>query len=90
MGHMLPALQNALPHLQPPKRVRGKVATENADGSSQPPRRRRCRVSDEEAEQLRLKRVALPAPRDAPLDQTVMVAHPAASHGFVSFVEPTA
>ena len=86
MGHMLPALQNALPHLQPPKRVRGKVAAENAD---QPPRRRRCRVSDEEAEQLRLKRLALPA-RDTPLDQTVIVAHPPASHGFASPVDPTA
>ena len=89
MGYMLPALQNALPHLQPPKRVRGKVAAENADGSSQPPRRRRCRVSDEEAEQLRLKRLALPA-RGTPLDQTVIVAHPAASHGIASFVDPTA
>jgi len=45
-------LTNALPHLQPVKRKRGKDGGDDA----QAPHRRRCRVSDEEAEALRLRR----------------------------------
>ena len=86
MRQMVPALDNALPHLQPPKRVRGKATELDASGS-QPHRRRRCRVSDQEAEQIRLNRLA---PGDIPLDQTEMIAQPEASQGFTSFVDPTA
>ena len=53
MHEMVAPLTNALPHLQPPKRLRGKVA-EEAQGV--PQRRRRRRVSDEEAEQIQLAR----------------------------------
>jgi len=53
---MAPPLTNALPHLQPPKRLRGKAA-EEAQGQA-PPHRRRCRVSDEEVAHLRLAREA--------------------------------
>ena len=54
MREMVQPMTNALPHLQPPKRLRGKAA-EDALGQ-QPARRRRCRVSDEEAEQIRQAR----------------------------------
>ena len=85
MGQMVCALENALPHLQPPKRVRGKTNELDASGN-QPHRRRRCRVSDQEAEQIRLNRLAA---GEIPLDQPVMIAQPAASQGFTSFVHPT-
>ena len=55
MKEMVQPMTNALPHLQPPKRVRGKAAEQDP---GQPSRRRRCRVSDDEVEQIRLARLA--------------------------------
>ena len=55
MKEMVQPMTNALPHLQPPKRVRGKAADQDP---GQPSRRRRCRVSDDEVEQIRLARLA--------------------------------
>jgi len=54
MLEMLGPLTNALPHLQPPKRLRGKAAEEAK--ALNPTRRRRCRVSDEEFERNQLSR----------------------------------
>ena len=76
---MVCALDNALPHLQPPKRVRGKATEQDATGSNQPQRRRRCRVSDHEAEQIRLNRLA--GGENIPLDPTVKCARPASRQG---------
>ena len=79
---MVCALDNALPHLQPPKRVRGKATEQDATGNpNQPHRRRRCRVSDEEAEQIRQNRLV----GDPPLDSTVIVARPASEGSFSGF-----
>ena len=75
---MVQPLTNALPHLQPPKRVRGKAAEQDAMGNpSQPNRRRRCRVSDDEVEQIRRARLAGEISLGVPLDQTVMSVQPA-------------
>ena len=54
MHEMVGPLTNALPHLQPPKRLRGKAAEEAK--AMNPPRRRRCRVSDEEFARNQLSR----------------------------------
>ena len=55
MRELVQPMTNALPHLQPPKRVRGKATEQDPSQSS---RRRRCRVSDDEVEQIRLARLA--------------------------------
>ena len=68
MREMIQPMTNALPHLQPPKRVRGKAAEQDSMGSpGQPNRRRRCRVSDDEVEQIRRARLA----GEIQMDQTV-------------------
>ena len=59
MHEMVQPMNYALPHLQPPKRVRGKAAEQDSTGDpGQPNRRRRCRVSDNEVEQIRRARLA--------------------------------
>ena len=67
MREMVQPMTNALPHLQPPKRVRGKAADQDSTGNpSQPNRRRRCRVSDDEVEQIRRARLAGEIPMPQP------------------------
>ena len=74
MREMVQPMTNALPLLQPPKRLRGKAA-EDALGQ-QPARRRRCRVSDEEAEQIRQARDSrLGEEKDTMADTHIMMQH---------------
>ena len=74
MREMVQPMTNALPRLQPPKRLRGKAA-EDALGQ-QPARRRRCRVSDEEAEQIRQARDSrLGEEKDTMADTHIMMQH---------------
>mmetsp|Transcript_23524 Transcript_23524/g.47834 ORF Transcript_23524/g.47834 Transcript_23524/m.47834 type:complete len:145 (+) Transcript_23524:3-437(+) len=69
MHEMVQPMTNALPHLQPPKRLRGKAAAEH-EAMGKPNRRRRCRVSDEEVEQIRRARLAGEIGLGVPVDQS--------------------
>ena len=82
MREMVQPMTNALPLLQPPKRLRGKAA-EDALGQ-QPARRRRCRVSDEEAEQIRQARDSrLGEEKDTMADTHIMMQHVVPRHCIV-------
>ncbi len=91
MRDMVQPMTNALPHLQPPKRVRGKAAEQDSMGNpSQPNRRRRCRVSDDEVEQIRRARLAVHGeiPMNQPIREdvepaTLMSPAPDITHPFV-------
>ena len=89
MREMVQPMTNALPHLQPPKRVRGKAAEhESMDNPGQPNRRRRCRVSDDEVEQIRRARLAGEIPMNQPIMEylepaTLMPPAPVMTHPFV-------
>ena len=62
MREMVQPMTNALPHLQPPKRVRGKATDQDSTGNpSQPNRRRRCHVSDRTTRSSRSVALALRA-----------------------------